>query len=86
MHQLLGWRGALAPTEAVRPPSARSVLPPPGGGGGLQPRHAFGRVVPLPLLQFLLQVADAGFQLRDQRPLLGNDRLQLLDQLTLANH
>src|SRR5439155_26281146 len=78
--------GPLTPPEAVRSPLPWATLAAAGHGDGFEAGHPLAWIVPIPPLQLLLQVADAGFQLRDQRPLLGNDRLQLLNQLTLANH
>jgi len=75
-----------AATEALSPPFARPALAPARGGRRLEAGHALGRVVPIPLLQLLLQIPDAGFQTGNQRLLLGNDHLQLIDQLALADH
>ena len=77
MHHLLGRRGALTPTEAVRSPLPWATLA-ARRGGGFEAGHALAWIVPIPLLQLLLQVADAGFQLRDVRLLLGDQCQRLL--------
>ena len=78
MHHLLRRRGAVAPTEAVRSPLAWAALTAAGRGGGFEARHPLRWIVPIALLELLLQVTDAGFQLRNVGLLLRDQRQRLL--------